>query len=122
MEVIGNGVVTRRDEIHLLGYFARQVVGHGYNEGIVRHVTGVQHSLQVVEVQLLDAAQVLTYDADGRTHVSLVENRVTLRIGYGTDVGDGRYPVRCLIFIRLVLAGGGGQCGTGSHCKPEAFE
>ena len=67
-EVVSYGIVAVCGEIDLIRHRSGNAVRYRHNQGIVRHVAGIQHGLLIVEQQSRHAPQVLTDDADSRLH------------------------------------------------------
>ena len=42
LEIVCHGVLLAGDEVDLITYLVRDSLWHGYDDGVVRHVTGVQ--------------------------------------------------------------------------------
>ena len=65
MEIECRGILLGVDHVNLVCYSLGDILGNRHKQGIVCDVTGVEHSLLVVEEHLCNAAQVLTYQAEG---------------------------------------------------------
>ena len=65
LEIVSYGILLAIDEVDLITYRIRDCLWYGNNDGIVRHVTGVQDSCLVIEVDLGHTSQVSTHNTDG---------------------------------------------------------
>ena len=64
LEIVCHGVLLAGDEVDLITYLVRDSLWHGYDDGVVRHVTGVQDCRLVVEVDFGHTSQVSTHNTD----------------------------------------------------------
>ena len=65
LEIVCHGVLLAGDEVDLITYLVRDSLWHGYDDGVVRHVTGVQDCRLVVEVDFGHTSQVSTHNTNG---------------------------------------------------------
>ena len=65
LEIVSYCVLLAGDEVDLITYLVRDSLWHGYDDGVIRHVTGVQDCCLVVEVDLGHTSQVSTHNTDG---------------------------------------------------------
>ena len=73
MEVVSQRVVTCSNQIDFIANDIRNSTWHLDNQRVLSDETGVQDGLLVVEVDLLDAGQVGTYQTDICLRIGLYE-------------------------------------------------
>ena len=103
MEVVGQRVVTSGDEVNLVAHLVGDVTRNLDDERTVGNEARIQNGLLVVEVNLLDATQVVTYDAELCLRHGLHKQRVA-GAGLGrTNVLNGGQTAGRLILVGLVV-------------------
>ena len=65
LEAVVQSVIVVGDEVNLVSHLAWNGLWYRYDDGVVRHVTGVQYGSLVVEVDLGHTSQVSTHNTDG---------------------------------------------------------
>ena len=112
LEVVGHGVLRCGDEVDLVGHYIGDILRHAQDDGVVGHVTCIERGRLVVEVDLLHAAQVATYDTERVAHGGFGDERILRSHINRTDIIDGGLAVGGLILVGLVFA----RCETCRHC------
>ena len=87
MKVVRNGIGSLRDEINQVRFHGCLSLRNRYQQRLGRNITGIQHSLLVVEQNLDDRSQVITHYTDRLIHVRLVNQEVF--VGVADIVDDG---------------------------------
>ena len=104
LEVVVYGILVVGDEVDLVSHIAWNGLWHCYDDGVVRHITGVQYGSLVVEVDLGHTFQVSTHNTDGIVERSFCEQRVLAGNIHRTNIIDGRGSACNFILVWLVLA------------------
>ena len=104
LEVIGHDGAVAGDQVHLVRLLLGHVLGHRHQDGVRGHVARVQDGGLVVEVDVVDAGQVVTDHAHELFHIGLGDGDVPVRIA---DEVDGRNAGRLLVAVRIVQIGAG---------------
>ena len=77
----------------------RKRLRNGYDQRMVGDVARVEHRRLVVEVDVVDALEVVTHDADGFLHACLVDDEIPVGI---TDVAYRGDTLGRLETVRIV--------------------
>ena len=103
------GTIASFDGAHmdLVILLGGQFLGNLHQQGVSRHVTGVQDSFLVVEIEIMDTGKVVTHQANHFTHGGLIDNDVPVSIA---DITQLRNTIRKDEAIRIVhLFAGSGE-------------
>ena len=133
VEVVGHRVLRLGDEGNLVGHLDGHILRHVDNERVVGDVAVVEHGLAVVEIELIDAAQVLADNgqralrrcfnhqfAVGVVHVSSVVVVLHLR-REAAHVVHRRFSAGNFVLVRLILARRQGETCHGYRGKEQSF-
>ena len=78
------------DQIDLVGLIDRHCLGNSDNESLSRNETGVQYGGLVVEIDVVDAGEVITDDAHDLLHIGLGDDNILVGIADKIHCGDSR--------------------------------
>ena len=104
LEIVCHGVLLAGDEVDFITYLVRDSLWHGYDDGVVRHVTGVQDCRLVVEVDFGHTSQVSTHNTDGIVERCGSKERVLAGSIHWSNIIDSRSSTCHFILVWLVLA------------------
>ena len=88
LEIIGDFLAILGDHIYLVSLDGRHGLGNRNEQGLGCHVAGVQDGSLVVEIEVVDAGEIVTYDAYNLFHVGLGDDDVLVGIADEIHLGD----------------------------------
>jgi len=78
------------DQVDLVGLFDRHSLGNSDYEGLSGHIAGVQYSRLIVEIDVVNAGEVVTDDAHDLLHIGLGDDNIFVGIADEIHCGDSR--------------------------------
>ena len=119
LEVVGHDGTVAGDQVHLVRLLFGHVLGYCHYDGMRGHVARVQDGGLVVEVDIVDAGQVVTDHTHELFHIGLGDGDVPVRIA---DEVDGRDPGGFLETVGVVDGVASGGCERQTQEKTGMFE
>ena len=105
LEVISDHLTILSVKIYLVGLFDRQCLGNRDKEGLRCHIAGVQNGRLVIEVDVVDAGEVVTHDAQHLFHIGLGDNHVLIGVADEIHRGDSRSLDETVRIVNGVASG-----------------
>ena len=108
LEVVQHHGTVAGDQVHLVVLDGGQILRNRHHDGVGCHVTGIQDGRLVVEVDIVNTGEIVTYDTDGLLHVGLGNGHIPVGI---TDKVHGGNTLGLLEAIRIIQCRARGKKG-----------